>query len=100
MKPDATASRWARIAVLKANTPPDHEWAKLHDSLVVVPMIEAPQDRANWRIFDPEGILDRLETSAIDHGLMEPGAPPLVDPAYAIAQLWRSSRGIKEIVQK
>lgn len=86
------------MAVVKSQTPTDHEWAKLYDSLVVVPMIEAPQDRKNWRIFDPDGILERLETAAIEHGLMDASASPeMIDPALAIATMLRVSGGLKEL---
>lgn len=97
MKPDPTASRWARLAVIKKATPLDHEWARLYDSLVIVPVIQAPQDRPRWRVFDADGILERLESSAIEHGLMEADDPPMLDFALALAQIIRSSTGVKEL---
>lgn len=84
---------------MKAAAPPEHEWVALHDSLIVVPTIQAPQDRSTWKLMDPEGILERLEREAVTHGLMEPGDPPLVDPWLAIAQLWKLSRGLKGVAR-
>lgn len=96
METNATASRWARLSVVRSCTDDDHTWSQLYDSLVRDPMRSAPQDRAAWRVFDPEGILDRLERVAREHDLIDGDAPQL-DPMRALAEMVLASPPLKEM---
>lgn len=91
---DDFATRWASILLLRSRTPADHEWCALYESLVAAPALSAPQDRQSWQVFDPEGILVRLEAEADRLGLT---ADTTLDPYAAMSELFLARPVVKEI---
>lgn len=70
METDTTASRWVRLMRIKHPLAHDHPFTVLYTQLVTVPAVEARQSRS-WSPIDPEGQLDRLESCAREHDLLD-----------------------------
>lgn len=89
-RPDPTASRWARLTILKSRTPPDHQWALLYDSLVTAPVLDAHArgDQVSATIMDPVGILERLENAAREYGILDDEPPSPMGTYRALSVLF------------
>lgn len=88
-RPDDTAARWARLTILKRRTPADHEWALLYDSLVVAPVLDAHArgDQYTATIIDPVGILERLERTAREYGILDDEPPSPMGARRALGEM-------------